>query len=89
MAPDLTAVAAVIEAASQREVAVRDSVGLSIISNAVGAVLGFRGVLGLEEAARTGYITALAAIADGWLRLRGGKRSGSTLAHPVDPHPEQ
>jgi cation-transporting P-type ATPase I len=89
LAPDLTAVAAVIEAASQREATVRDSVGLSLVSNVVGAVMGFRGIPGLEQASRVVYITALAALADGWLRLRGGKRAGSTLAHLVDPHPER
>ncbi len=89
LAPDLTAVAAVIEAASQREATVRDSVGLSLVSNVVGAVLGFRGIPGLEQASRVVYITALGALADGWLRLRGGKRPGSTLAHLVDPHPER
>jgi cation transport ATPase len=87
LAPDLTAVAAVIEAASQREAAIRDSVGLSIVSNVIGAVLGFRGIPGLKQASRVVYITALVAIADGWLRLRGGKRPGSTLAHLVDPPP--
>jgi cation-transporting P-type ATPase I len=89
LAPNLNAVAAIIEAATQREAAVRDSVGLSIVSNIVGAVLGFRGIPGLEQASRAVHITALAAIADGWLRLRGGKRPGSTLAHLVDPHPER
>ncbi len=89
LVPDLSAVAAVIEAASQREATVRDSVGLSLVSNVVGAILGFRGVAGLEEASRVVHITALAALADGWLRLRGGKRPGSTLAHLVDPRPER
>ena len=32
---------------------------------------------------------ALGAIADGWLRLRGGKRARSTIARLVDPQPER
>ncbi|QBD75003.1 HAD family hydrolase [Ktedonosporobacter rubrisoli] len=89
LAPDLGAVVAIIEAASQREATVRDSIILSIVSNAVGAIWGIRGMPGIEQATRVVYTTALASLADGWLRLRGGRRQGSSIAHLVDPHPER
>ncbi|GAC1345795.1 MAG: hypothetical protein NVSMB27_08380 [Ktedonobacteraceae bacterium] len=89
LAPDLTAVAAIIEAAARREASTRDAVGLSVVSNIIGAIWGFRGMPGIENASRAVYITALTALADGWLRLRGGKRPGSALSHLVDPRPER
>ncbi|MCA1666181.1 MAG: haloacid dehalogenase, partial [Thermomicrobia bacterium] len=89
LAPDLTAVAAIVEAGARRDATARDSVGLSVIANAVGAVWGFRGAPGIEGASRAVYITALGTLADGWLRLRGGERSQSTIAHLVDPRPER
>ena len=89
LAPDLTAVAAIVEAGARRDRAARDAVGLSVVANAVGAVWGFRGAPGIESASRAVYITALGALADGWLRLRGGERSRSTIAHLVDPRPER
>src|SRR5205823_569913 len=57
--------------------------------NIIGAIWGFRGTPGLEVASRAVYITALTALADGWMRLRGGKRPGSTIARLVDPRPER
>ena len=89
LAPDLIAVAAIIESAARREATVRDSLGLSALSNIIGAIWGFRGMPGIEVASRAVYITALTAIADGWMRLRGGKRQGSTIARLVDPRPER
>ncbi len=89
LAPDLTGVAAIIEAGARREATVRDSAGLSAISNIVGAVWGFQGVPGVEVASRVVYVAALSAMADGWLRLRGGKRPGSTITKLVDPRPER
>ena len=89
LAPDLTAIAAIIESGARREAAVRDSVGLSVVSNIIGAIWGLRGMPGVKRAGRAVQITALIALADGWLRLRGGKRPGSSVAHLVDPHPER
>lgn len=89
LAPDLTAVAAIVDAGARRDATARDAVGFSVIANAVGAVWGFRGAPGIEGASRAVYITALGALADGWLRLRGGERSQSTIAHLVDPRPER
>jgi calcium-translocating P-type ATPase len=89
LTPDLAAVAAIIEAGVRRDATTRDAVGLSLISNLFGIVWGFRGIPGVAVASRAVYVTALTAMADGWLRLRGGKVARSTTAHMVDPQPER
>lgn len=89
LAPDLAALAAIIAAGTARDATVRDSVGLSIVSNAVGMLWGLRGAPGVANASRVVYITALGALADGWLRLHGGKRAVSTTVRLVDPQPER
>jgi magnesium-transporting ATPase (P-type) len=90
LAPDLRAVADLLEAMERRELAVRDGVGLSALTNIIGAVLGLtRGPMGIELASMGVYIAALAAMTDVWLRLRGGQRPESSLAHLSDPHPER
>jgi cation-transporting ATPase I len=89
LAPDLTAIAAIIEAGARREAIVRDSVGLAILSNIAGVIWGSRGAPGVATASRVVYVTALATLADGWLRLRGGGRARSTLTRLVDPQPER
>ena len=88
LAPDLTAIAAIIEAGARQKATVGDAVGLSLIANIVGATWGIRGIPGIALASRGVYIAALAAIVDGWLRLRGGRRPESTISHLTDPHPE-
>jgi cation-transporting P-type ATPase I len=88
LAPDLTAIAAIVEAGARQKATVRDAVGLSLIANIVGAAWGLRGIPGIALASRVVYIAALAAIADGWLRLRGGQRPEPTISHIIDPHPE-
>ena len=77
LAPDLLAVAAIIEAASRREATVRDSIGLSVVSNLIGAVWGLRGLPDLGQASRAVHLCALVVLADGWLRSRGGARARS------------
>src|SRR5713226_1633625 len=89
LSPDLYGVAAIIEAGARRDAAVRDSTGLSALSNVIGAVVGFRGIPGIEAASRVVYIAALGAIADAWFRLRGGERPGSSISRLVDPRPER
>lgn len=89
LAPDLAAVAAIIEAAAEREATIRDSVGLAIVSNLAGLVWGFRGAPGIATASRVVYITAISALVDGWLRLRGGRQARSTVARLQDPQPER
>jgi cation-transporting P-type ATPase I len=88
LAPDLDAVAAIIDAAARREATVRDAVGLSALSNIVGAIWGFRGAPLIELAPRAVQITALTALADAWTRFRGGERPKSTIFNLVDPRPE-
>ncbi|MBV9848292.1 MAG: HAD-IC family P-type ATPase, partial [Armatimonadetes bacterium] len=89
LAPDLGAVAAIVESGARRETTIRDSVLLSVGANIFGAVWGFRGRPGVERASRAVYVTALAALADGWARLRGGERSYSVAARLADPRPER
>jgi cation transport ATPase len=72
LAPDLSAVAAIIEAGARRRAAVRDSVALSMVGNGVGVVMGFAGEVGVEAASQATFVTALGAIAAGWLRLGAG-----------------
>ena len=89
LVPDLVGLAAVVEAGARREAAVLDSIGLSLVSNVVGAVLGVRGGVGIETASRAVYVAALVAMADGWARMRGGERPQSVTARLVDPKPER
>ncbi|MDQ3427991.1 MAG: HAD-IC family P-type ATPase, partial [Gemmatimonadota bacterium] len=89
LAPDLGAVACVIEAGARRRVAVRDSVALSAVANVVGAVWGLRGQPGVARAALAVNTAALAALAVGWARLRGGARAASVSAAIADPRPER
>ena len=89
LAPDLSAVAAIVESGARREATVRDSVWLSVAANVFGAVWGFRGRPGVQRASRAVYVTALAALADGWARLRGGERGHALSARLADPRPER
>jgi len=89
LAPDLVALAAIVEAGARRDIAVRDSVGLSIAANVFGAFWGLRSGPGIQRASYGVYATALATLADGWFRLRGGQRSWSSVARLIDPRPEQ
>ncbi len=88
LVPDLRTLAAIIDTAARRNAAVLDSVGLSILSNIVGAVWGLS-LPGIIIASRVMSIATLAALADGWLRLRGGARAQSTISMLVDPRPER
>jgi len=89
LAPDLGAVAAVVEAGARRERAVRDSVALSALADAVGAVWGLRARPGVERAALPTTVSALGALAAGWARLRGGERPRSSASGVADPSPER
>jgi cation-transporting ATPase I len=88
LVPDLRTIAALIDVGVHHKRAVRDSVGLSILSNIVGAIWGLS-LPGLVVASRATYIAALAVMADGWLRLRGGGRATTTISTLVDPRPER
>lgn len=89
LAPDLTAMATIVAAGTQRDATVRDSVGLAIVSNITGMIWGFKGAPGVARASRVVYLTALGALADGWLRLRGGHRAAATAVRLLDPQPER
>jgi calcium-translocating P-type ATPase len=89
LAPDLHAVAAIVDAGARSRAAARDAIGLSIVSNVLGGAMGLRTVVPLEQASTILYGTALTAMADQWLRLRGGTRPQATLVRVADPHPER
>lgn len=89
LAPDLLAVTAFVEAGVRRTAAGRDSVGLAVLSNIAGAVLGLGTTVALAQASTVLYGTAVAALADQWLRLRGGEHARSTLLRISDPRPER
>jgi cation transport ATPase len=74
LAPDLGAIAAIAETSARREAVVRDSIMLSIVANVLGAVWGFRGAPRVERASHAVYVTAIAAMADGWARLGASHR---------------
>jgi cation-transporting ATPase I len=89
LAPGLTAVAVILETTARHDAAVRDSVALSLLSSGVGAVWGFRGSPGVRRATLAPNLAALGALAAGWARLRGEERTGFSVSHIVDPHPER
>ncbi|MDQ3361034.1 MAG: HAD-IC family P-type ATPase [Actinomycetota bacterium] len=89
LAPDLGALAAVIEAGALREAAVRDSVALSAVSTVTGALWGALGRPGVVYAPYPASLAALGALASGWARLRGGERPRSSVSHVADPRPER
>ncbi len=89
LAPDLSAVAAIVTAGARREATVRDSVIFSLVANAVGAVWGFRGQPGVQRASYAVNVAALGALGGGWLRMYGGQRPHSAVARLVDPRPER
>jgi calcium-translocating P-type ATPase len=90
LAPDLQAVADLLEAAARRQRTLRDGVVLSIASNAVGAGLSlFGGEVGARRASWGVYLSALTAMGAALFRARGGLRPESLLGYVVDPHPER
>jgi cation-transporting P-type ATPase I len=89
LAPDLSAVAAIVDAGVRRDRAVAASVLASGVANVVGLGVGLRTAPPIRRASLTTYGAALAAIGAGWVLLRGGTRSRSVTARLVDPHPER
>ncbi|HEX4148364.1 MAG TPA: HAD-IC family P-type ATPase, partial [Pirellulales bacterium] len=89
LAPDVGGVALILEAVARQRVAARDSIGLSLVGNLVGAIWGFQGAPGVERASLVTYITALISTGIGWARLHGGERPPSILAQLADPRPER
>ncbi len=89
LSPNLHGVVEILEAGRRRDLATRDSVFLSIISNIAGAVLSLRGTANPRSAANAVYFTALGAVGIGWLRLRGGVRSVTAASQIREPQPER
>jgi len=89
LAPDLSGLAAIVDAGARRDASARDAALLSMVSNGVGVVWGLQGAPGIEQASRAVYATALAALGVGWARLRGGERSQASITRLVDPRPER
>ena len=89
LAPDLLAIVAILDATKRRNDTIRDSIFFSVISNIIGITWGLRGMPGVGHASRAVTIASLGAMADGWLRLQGGKRARLSTTHLVDPHPER
>ncbi len=89
LAPDLSSVAAVIEAGARRDTAVRDSVISSALSNVAGAIWGLGGNPRFERGSQATYVAALGAIGAGYVRLRGGARPRSVSERLEDPQPER
>ncbi len=89
LAPDLSSVAAIIESGARRDTVVRDSVIASTLSNVAGAVWGLGGNPRFQRGSQATYVAALAAIGDGYVRLRGGARTRSVTERLIDPAPER
>jgi cation-transporting ATPase I len=89
LAPDLGAVAALVEAGVRRDAAVRDSVWMSSAANAAGAAWGIGGAPTFNRGARATNIGALAAMASGAWRLHGGRKPRSVVERLSDPQPER
>jgi magnesium-transporting ATPase (P-type) len=90
LAPDLKAVADLLQATALRATAVRDAVRFSALANGAGALLSLLpGQLGADRASLGVYLGALAAMGAGWARMRGGERADATLAFLSDPRPER
>jgi magnesium-transporting ATPase (P-type) len=90
LAPDLRAVADLLDTAARRQAVVDNSVLLSVAANVLGGVFSlFQGTLGVERATYGIHLAAVAAMGIGWARLRGGHRPRSTLAFLADPRPER
>jgi magnesium-transporting ATPase (P-type) len=89
LAPDLTALADIIDTGARRDRAVREGVLVAALSNAVGLALSISGPIGIAAAFVPGYVAALATMGVSWFRLRGGDRPEATLGYLPDPRPER
>jgi cation-transporting ATPase I len=89
LAPDLRAVADLLEVGSRQRKADRDALLLAGLSQAIGVGLLFRGPIGFGNASTAVYLTGLAALGASWFRQRGGDRPESALTYLTDPAPER
>ena len=89
LAPSVEAVAALVDTGARRDQAVRDAVACSAAANAGGAVWGLLRAPAYKDGPIPGHLGSLAAMADAWLRLRGGRTSRSVAERISDPLPER
>jgi calcium-translocating P-type ATPase len=89
MAPDLSSVAAIVDSGVRRDLAVRDGVLSSTLSNLAGAAWGMGGNPRFDRGSHATYVAALLAIAGGYLRLHGGALQRSVSERLSDPQPER
>src|SRR5207302_5757065 len=89
LAPDLSSVAAIVEAGARRDAAIRDCVIASALSNLAGGLWGWGGNPRFERGSQATYVAALGAIGAVYVRLRGGARSRSVTERLSDPEPER
>jgi cation-transporting P-type ATPase I len=89
LAPDLLAVADLLEAGARQQKGVRDAILLSSLCNMVGLGLVLSGPLGPGHAPTAVYLTGLVSLAVQFMRQRGGDRPRSALAYLSDPQPER
>jgi cation-transporting ATPase I len=89
LAPDLSVIASIIDAGAICNKVIRDSVGLGILSNVVGAVMCVLGPTGIVAASRTVHAATLTAYANAAFRFRGGEKQTALTDRFTDPRPEQ
>lgn len=89
LAPNLESVAALIEIGARRNAAVSDSVLASALGNVAGATWGLAADPGFARASQATYVAALTAIADVYVRLRGGGLRLTVRDRLGDPRPER
>jgi len=89
LAPDLATIADFIDTGGRRDAAARDGVVLSALSNVLGLALSLQGPIGVHVAFIPGYVAALAAMAAGLWRLRGGNRPEAAMGYLAEPRPER
>jgi len=89
LAPDITALCSIMEAGAITAKVKRESVGLGIIANIVGAALCVLGPTGIVGASRAVYLATLATYANAAYRFRGGDRQLSYTDLFADPKPEE
>jgi cation-transporting ATPase I len=89
LVPGVQTVVSILDAGRRRNLAVRDSVLLSLASNVAGVAIGLRRSPNTLVAGNIIYYAAMSAIALGWLRLRGGRRAEISAGQLREPNPER
>ncbi len=89
LAPDLAAVAAIVEAGARREATNLDAVALSAAANLFGVGWGLSPYRDRGRPMAAVHLGALAALASSWVRLGGGRPSVGALSRIADPRPER